>query len=966
MEGWRWYRPIISLTYWSVRSVSYLNKTSTVQHWTLIVHRYEFYIRSCMKHEDIAGKTDSYINGKPCGRLAIDWKLARLSPQTELTSWNITVGNPNFDFHINFTFDSFHLAESLRHCSTEGVLIRTTNLTIRHCGERTIEPMFINSYRFSLEYYANRNLVKRILQKRVSHDSHGYFYAHYQVADFDESHNLDAAGTGRIIHLNLTQYYVLLRYMYADERLARIPFTNPESGLIVIVGELGFRLFSQLRTVDRNGSVDTSCVTVTGYDGPSPLSRVLRSSDSPPSLFHHYFIPTVQQTHITRFYDTGSTCFDMSSVHILSYVVQVNLTNGKCLRHRDKLELAFLSSDSFPIQKAVRVADDGEHTVRLSRDGQGLCDRPCKLQLTTDPGWYLDIAITNYELEQPQSRGCLHHALALYEHRHHGVEDISKPMALICHPVLVDRGGFVTKAVMPQRFTSSQWTVFVTWYSFPPSHVSVDLVIRRTPCRGTFVHCGRFRHTGLVLRMVQDEQLVKLSGWSTLPNIQRYLFSFYAMKGKMSCKQFRNYPGMPQQFLITRHHGSQCLEETADLRTLNNTFALNLNSDCFVLQYIAANTVNSAYDNCIAGVSPWESHTEELELSIHSIAEVSDDRMSDITANQTESVSQYISMEFKPHKVALTITGTRKSIGTPLLKTANLRNIVHLYTTHKQRPHRLFEDYATMYYYTDRVRFTSKPDSSSAIYKVQHRQISRTYQNYDDRISTHTGPTTSLRHPFKRRSHWNPFIRALNDVAKVTFRMVASGRGCSKLSVYIGMIHVDPFEVDYTAFPRFNFLWHQLTFATVEESVTLYHIQLYRQRMILIQLTNIHYEEREHCPLNMEIEPQISINSLLRRHHNIVESPCCTSPLDSIYYVLWPRSGGQIIHMSWVDASQLCKDSDGHLPVVSSVKDMNLLENLMLGSRFGSDRRAFYNPSRRHVRMHVYLGMNISKVNISY
>ena len=61
--------------------------------------------------------------------------------------------------------------------------------------------------------------------------------------------------------------------------------------------------------------------------------------------------------------------------------------------------------------------------------------------------------------------------------------------------------------------------------------------------------------------------------------------------------------------------------------------------------------------------------------------------------------------------------------------------------------------------------------------------------------------------------------------------------------------------------------------------------------------------------------------------------------------------------MSWEDAEKLCQKVQGHLPSVTSADDLSILKNLILGSRFGSNRIPFRGPSLYTNKIMVFIGL---------
>jgi len=115
--------------------------------------------------------------------------------------------------------------------------------------------------------------------------------------------------------------------------------------------------------------------------------------------------------------------------------------------------------------------------------------------------------------------------------------------------------------------------------------------------------------------------------------------------------------------------------------------------------------------------------------------------------------------------------------------------------------------------------------------------------------------------------------------------------------------------------------------------------------------------------LLLKIDPLKPVSNIIPKNHfDIVESVCCQETPIKTYFVLWTRSIGKLSSISWKMADKLCQSVGGNLPAVTDERDLSLLENLIIGGRFSSNRAPFYNPTRRHIRVPVFIGLDLSKV----
>ena len=151
------------------------------------------------------------------------------------------------------------------------------------------------------------------------------------------------------------------------------------------------------------------------------------------------------------------------------------------------------------------------------------------------------------------------------------------------------------------------------------------------------------------------------------------------------------------------------------------------------------------------------------------------------------------------------------------------------------------------------------------------------------------------------------------------------------------------------------------TYCTGEDDLTFAQFNLYGLRYIYlyIHMTESMATQRKDCKAKLSINPFYPLEGVMPSHHEYVRKPCCDESTD-YFYVIW-----EYMVISWNEAQERCRRIGGTLPLVSTYEQFSLLENILLGSRFNTDRPPIFSPFRLYPFSGVFLGISLFEVRLS-
>ena len=877
--------------------------------------------------------------------------------------------------HVNLTFTKFHLANSLANCWSESVTVIEMYSTGSeysfppYCGFKESWSINIFSTHFRVEYKVGHRDESKL----------GHFSARYHVYNKDDVSGRSARAVIKLTPVKDIPYHELIAFTAIQNILNPQPLiirSHLRSHLIITT-EPGFGMRAAARMVT---ALPDRCLVIRAFDGPDDRSRVLFDK---PAKYDNDGKRGYLSALLRKGYERnrhGILYYSHTTSHLMSLYVDMEVDSFSCRVKPEDILFSFIVH--YHILGGAfteKIFTDEPSTVTFPTVREG-CKVACIINFLTTPGWFLHLKITRFKSSGANLDGCVYRGLAIYPHfyaatdasKHEvNMEDFSRKSAVICKEVLINNGdGHIIEGIIPNQYSSTRNELYVLWYSYPGGRLDVEILVTRTKCRGTFIYCDPFLGSNIKSENFNEKAFKTIKGIPT--SLAELPYKFYeSLAAQHSCqpakvneKWFRS---QNEPLSFNYNHGFLCLQEGSKHRTVKNSFALNAKAECVVFQHITSSqSTNST--RCLAGVFRNKGLDQNIRVQFNQLTEANIHCSGfPNMVSLTRSEMRYIN--FRPECSAIHIAASqRESVDVNCMHMNTSKKDMHDLTVEgfRYRHTQRLKEWSEIWFYTTGLRFIFQDKATHTMMRISHKQIPYYWSAFD------TESNFPVQRPFRAMFLWNYFIAVLNHVSKFAFHLAPnSTETCNKAAFRIILIHEDCFDTE-TPIKGYKlpieWQWHNITDLSVSKHTVIYDLQLYYVRTVYLQQISAEAStgKQPTCPLHMDITPDIEIGDLLRHHHTIVDKPCCSGrPPETMYYVLWTKSSGHSGRLSWTEAERFCNGINGHLPSVTDEKQLSILENLVLGTRFDTNRTVFYNPTRRHQRMHIYIGLNTKQVSAS-
>ena len=905
----------------------------------------------------------------PCGKIKIAWDDQAFYPAGHVLTWNILSGYQS-NFYLNLTFVSFSLVNSLRNCRPEYVKVATEEKGVegyefrRLCGEKNQMSIAIMSERFSLKYYVYHALA--LARQNYSELANGrgiFFHYHATNTDID----IDRYATTVVSPMSTlsgdikTKYNLLMNGLLAVmpySRINAVRIGTTLTSMIVVV--------AQMEYIVNSAAKKSSCFVTESYDGPDKQSRQLRPygyMPIKPTSWTAQLPNLIKDKLNTEFTSSKGKIvyFERTVGHISSIYIKFDMNADGC--YRNDLVMSFVAEGK-PISYAESTLITKESTILTLPVKERPCRIGCNYRIVVDPGWFPTIKNIKFTMSGPKvdNWNCLYRAFTAFRSNYLGK---LKPGDWVkwCNNVLVKADGVLRETFIPAEYTSDSNEIRMGWYSYPRGNFQIEMEIVKSKCRGTYIEGGDIKANTVVMAGIGTRVTTNFATIDTLP------FADPTPKhaiGQRICRQYINAYRYPRMRLISHQHAEHCVEET--IKTVTNKLSVNGILNCFVFQHIVPTKLNPnlRYVSFNMGILPFVQLQEKLNVTFSVHTEFAEEcrHFSSSQGNWriAKVIDSYESVEFQPECSSVTVTGARIGFDRFDVSDTKIENIFNTYMRGKKTlwTHRDF-----IPYFLDNLHHLI-PESIASIYKLTQRQISLFHHSLES-IRWGVAAAETL-DKFKTKSYWNPYTMLLNHISLLSLTVDQdSSISCDNMTVKLVIIHEDFFPAadlrNYRAHqaPHTNYWRYHLHIRGADVG-QLYDFQLFNTRTMLIHAENHHQTPDVNCTLSLDIQPDLSINQVSRSYHRIEDTKCCNDIPENIYYVLWLRTSGSQALMSWSEAERECQKTGGHLPHILSEIDISLIENLIMGSRFGSKDMSFFSPSRLYNQMFVYIGKQLHSV----
>ena len=481
--------------------------------------------------------------------------------------------------------------------------------------------------------------------------------------------------------------------------------------------------------------------------------------------------------------------------------------------------------------------------------------------------------------------------------------DIKAPIFLMCKLIFTTED--TMEVAIPKEYYSKTSDLNIIWYSYAPRSNAINITIKVEPthCSGAVFYCGNDIGSGYQ-RYSKYLWSVTYAGLPMLP-ISRLLENEMCDKKQVHTRTWLNMPRC-----------TMCISEYGEYGVFNSV-AVNVGVPCLVLQHFPifqGTTSKSCYLYLPTTLQLttfktihrfWAEKGSYCVPLLHKnkagndIIEV-DPRCA--VMQVVKSVSTY-PVKVSPFKPSLTWAD---------LKASDMETQSHHFSVNLN--HRL-----------DKVMKINDQLTESYSYSVYSHQI--------------------WRFLFVKKIHnfvsWTNFSVIMENVTMVTLQS-NNVKSCVELDIF----YTTPAPVEYL--PRNNMvIVHRQQLSACFNGTSVFKMvsmNTYMYRKIVINKPPSGFDS-----LTMEINPFVPLEQMTsyRKHHTTLDYGL------NDYYVIW-----QSKKLSWIEANKMCDSVGGSIIKGSTQEEIALVEQLILGIPFGSEKPPLPSP----VRFHPYTGVFISQV----
>ena len=146
-----------------------------------------------------------------------------------------------------------------------------------------------------------------------------------------------------------------------------------------------------------------------------------------------------------------------------------------------------------------------------------------------------------------------------------------------------------------------------------------------------------------------------------------------------------------------------------------------------------------------------------------------------------------------------------------------------------------------------------------------------------------------------------------------------------------------------------------LCFASHDKTYIIPNIELFLGRWITILALNS-IAQHQSCKVIMDINPFVPMSYLIQSNEEVRKDRCCDSA--SIYFNIWRQPQ----RLSYAEAEHICNQMGAELISPSSLEELSLLENIMVGSRFDKGQQFHLSPFRLYIFSGIHIGKKVLSI----
>ena len=483
--------------------------------------------------------------------------------------------------------------------------------------------------------------------------------------------------------------------------------------------------------------------------------------------------------------------------------------------------------------------------------------------------------------------------------------DIKAPIFLMCK-VIFTTDDTMEVAILKEYYSKTS-NLNLIWYSYAPRSNAINITIKVEPthCSGGVFYCGDDIGSGFQ-RYTKYLWSVTYAGLPLAP-VSRLLK--HEVCGNIQALT-STWLGMPRYMM--------CISEYGDsLPGVFNSVAVNVGVPCLVLQHFPI------FQGTTSKLCYLRLQTRLNLITVKTIHRFWAEKGSDCVTLPHKDKAGNDFLEFDPRCAVMQVV---KSVSTypvqvspfkPSLTWADLK--VFDLETHSHH----FS--VNLNHKLDKVMKINDQLTESYSYSVYTQQI--------------------WRHLFRKKikdlMSWTNFSVIMENVTMVTLQS-----NNVKACVELDMFYTTPAPAEYLQLRDMVIVQRQRHSACfIGTSVfKMVSMNTYMCRQIVIHKPPSGFDS-----LTMEINPFVPLEQVTsyRKHHTTLDYGL------NDYYVIW-----QSKKMSWIEANKMCASVGGSIIKGSTQEEIALVEQLILGIPFGSEKPPLPSP----VRFHPYTGVFISQV----